>query len=79
MRYHAGVLGWLFWLLVKIIIAVVALGALVAVVFVTSLSPNPGRCPSCSSQLGVDREHFWDDPGSGDHCNVCGWRRSDER
>jgi hypothetical protein len=76
MRYHLCVLGSLFWMLVKIVIAVVALAAMV---FVASLSPNPGRCPRCNSSLGVDHEHVWENPGSGDHCNVCGWNRSDER
>jgi hypothetical protein len=75
MRYHRGVLGWLFWLLVKIVIGAIVL---IAMIFVVSLAPDRGRCPSCNSSLGVDREHFWEDPGS-DHCHVCGWDRSDKR
>jgi len=79
MRYDAGVLGWLLWLLWLLVRIVAAAVVLIAMVFVASLSPNPGHCPSCSSALGVDREHFWEDPGSGDYCTVCGWHRSDER
>jgi len=67
-------LGWLLWLFVRIVVAVVFL---IAAVFVASLSPSPGRCPSCDSLLNEGGERFWESGGGGNYCTVCGWHSND--